>query len=71
MKSPPPARSAEPSRKIAFHFSDFARADFFFRRKRQFFCEAPAAALRRLAGVLCQNEINPAIGGAGRTIKFL
>jgi hypothetical protein len=37
---PPPARSAEPSRKITFTFFVFARADFFPKRKRQFFCEA-------------------------------
>jgi len=36
---PRPARSAEPSRKIASSFFDFARADFFL-KERQFFCEA-------------------------------
>jgi len=30
----------EPSRKIALSFFDFARADFFLLKEKQFFCEA-------------------------------
>jgi len=60
-ETPQPRHSSfsygESSRKIALTFFDFARADFLFRRRGQFFCSASRYALA--AGTAHKKKFSP------------